>query len=41
MLLEGIGRGVEVHEVDEAKLLGSVALLEAWERAADMKGARW
>jgi 3-dehydroquinate synthase len=41
MLLEGIGRGVEVNEVDEARLLESVALLEACEAAADMKGARW
>jgi 3-dehydroquinate synthase len=41
MLLEGIGRGVEVHEVDEAKLVESVAVLEAREGAADMKGARW
>lgn len=40
MLLEGIGRGVEVNEVDEARLLESVALLEACETAADMKGAR-
>jgi 3-dehydroquinate synthase len=41
MLLEGIGRGVEVNEVDETRLLEAVALLEARETSADMKGARW
>lgn len=35
MLLEGIGRGVEVHSLDEAKLLESVSLLEARHTSAE------
>jgi hypothetical protein len=27
MLLEGIGRGIEVHEIDEARMVASIARL--------------
>jgi hypothetical protein len=27
MLLEGIGKGVEVHEIDEARMIQAMALL--------------
>jgi hypothetical protein len=28
MLLQGIGRGIEVHEIDEARMLASIARLQ-------------
>jgi 3-dehydroquinate synthase len=37
-LLEGIGRGIEVHALDEAKLVNGVLMLEARSTAAEMKG---
>jgi 3-dehydroquinate synthase len=41
MLLQSVGKGIEVHEVDADRVIKSIALLEEYQAARTQEGTRW